>query len=192
MSKYFYSPSLHSFLVEGIHPKRPGDCVVVSYQDYSYLLAKQSQGFQIVFDAETKQPVARLAPGTSKPEQLKALYLQKSGEINAACEAAIIGGFWSAALGSPHQYPSKLDDQLNLTGVILQGFDSPYGCRDVDGVKELRPHTAKQLRQVSEDFTTYKMELLQRANQLKQLLDQALADGDLNALEVVTWESLQL
>ncbi|NNA93451.1 hypothetical protein [Pseudomonas gessardii] len=64
-------------------------------------------------------------------------------------------------------------------------------CRDEAGVKELRQHTAKQLRQVSEDFTTFKMELLQRANVLKQRLDQALADGDLNAMEVVTWESLQ-
>lgn len=191
MSKYFYSPSLHTFLVEGIHPKRPGDCVVVSYQDYSYLLTKQSQGFQIVFDTESKQPVARLAPGTSKPEQLQSLYRQKNTEINTACETAITGGFWSSALGSPHQYPSKLDDQLNLTGSILQGFDSPYGCRDEQDVKELRPHTAKQLRQVSEDFTTYKMQLLQRANQLKQQLDQALADGDLSAMEVVTWESLQ-
>ena len=99
MSKYFYSPSLHTFLVDGIHPKRPGDSVPISYEDYSYLLAKQSQGFQIVFDAESKKPVARLAPGTSKPEQLKTLYLQKSSEINAACEAAIIGGFWSAANG---------------------------------------------------------------------------------------------
>ncbi|MGR2705446.1 MULTISPECIES: DUF4376 domain-containing protein [Pseudomonas] len=191
MSKYFYSPSLHTFLVEGIHPKRPGDCVVVSYKDYSNLLAKQSQGLQIMFDTDSKQPVARLAPGTSKPEQLKALYQQRNSEINSACEAEIIGGFWSAALGAPHQYPSKLDDQLNLTGVILQGFDNPYGCRDEQGVKELRPHTAKQLRQVSEDFTTFKMELLQRANQLKQKLDKALADGDMSALEVVTWESLQ-
>lgn len=62
MSKYFYSPSLHTFLVDGIHPKRPGDSVPISYQDYSYLLAKQSEGLQIVFDSETKQPVARLAP----------------------------------------------------------------------------------------------------------------------------------
>lgn len=191
MSKYFYSPSLHTFLVEGIHPKRPGDSVPISYQDYSYLLAKQSEGLQIVFDSETKQPVARLAPGTSKPEQLQSLYRQKNSEINTACETAITGGFWSPALGAPHQYPSKLDDQLNLTSEILQGFDSPYGCRDEAGVKELRQHTAKQLRQVSEDFTTFKMELLQRANVLKQRLDHALAHGDLNAMEVVTWESLQ-
>lgn len=191
MSKYFYSPSLHTFLVEGIHPKRPGDCVEVRYADYSYLLAKQSEGLQIVFDSHTKQPVARLAPGTTKPEQMQSLYRQKNSEINTACETAITGGFWSLALGTPYQYPSKLDDQLNLTGLILQGFDSPYGCRDEQGVKELRSHTAKQLRQISEDFTTFKMELLQRANQLKQQLDQAMADGDLGSMEVVTWESLQ-
>lgn len=35
------------------------------------------------------------------------------------------------------------------------------------------------------------MELRQRANQLKQLLDHALANDDLNGLEIVTWENLQ-
>lgn len=189
MSQYFYSPSLHSFLVEGIHPKRPSDCVPITYQDYSYLLAKQSEGLQIMFDAQSKKPVARPAPGTTLPEQLESLYGQKKAEINTACEAAIVGGFWSDALGQPHQYPSKLDDQLNLTGLILQGFDNAYGCRDAQGVKALRPHSAKQLRQVSEDFTTYKLERLQQANTLKQALAKALDEGDLNALEAVTWEN---
>lgn len=191
MSTYYYCPSLHTFLVKGLHPKIPSDSVVVSYSDYLYLLEKQSQGLQIIFDTEFKKPIARPAPGTTKPELLDSLYRQKVAEINSACEAAITAGFWSSALGAPHQYPSKLDDQLNLTGVILQGFDSLYGCRDQQGLKELRQHTAKQLRQVSDDFTSYKLELLQRANTLKQQLDEALASGEMNALQVVTWESLQ-
>ena len=119
------------------------------------------------------------------------LYASKTQEINEACKTAITGGFWSAALGQRYQYSSQMDDQLNLTGLILLGSDSVYGCRDEQGVKELIAHTAKQLGQVNDDFTRFKLGLLQRANSIKQLLDKALAQGDLNALEAVTWESVQ-
>lgn len=61
MSTYYYCPSLHTFLVEGLHSKIPSDSVVVSYSDYLYLLEKQSQGLQIIFDTEFKKPVARPA-----------------------------------------------------------------------------------------------------------------------------------
>jgi hypothetical protein len=116
---------------------------------------------------------------------------QQTAMVNSACVAAITGGFWSSALGAPHQYGSELDDQLNLTGVILRGFDSPYACRDVEGRKEFRAHTVIQLRQVGDDFTDYKLQLLQQANRLKQQLDQALAADDLAALEAVTWKDPQ-
>ena len=115
----------------------------------------------------------------------------KTAEINQACSAAITGGFWSTALDKAHQYASELDDQLNLTGMILRGFDSLYACRNEQGEKAFRPHTFAQLRQVGDDFTVFKLQLLQKANELKQQLDQALAAGDLAALEVVTWEREQ-
>lgn len=115
----------------------------------------------------------------------------KTAEINQACTAAITGGFWSPALEQRHQYASELDDQLNLTGMILRGFDSLYACRNEQGVKAFRPHTFAQLRQVGDDFTVFKLQLLQKANELKQRLDQALADGDSTAMESITWESEQ-
>ncbi|MCK9818599.1 hypothetical protein M1B35_31885, partial [Pseudomonas sp. MAFF 302046] len=110
---------------------------------------------------------------------------------NYACETAITAGFWSEALGTAHQYGSQLDDQLNLTGVILAGLDSLYACRDAEGVKDFRPHTAAQLRQVGDDFTLYKLQLLQKANGLKQKLDEALANADMDALAAVTWDGEQ-
>lgn len=116
------------------------------------------------------------------------LHSTKVAEINAGCKAAITGGFWSNALGDSHQYSSQLDDQLNLTGVILAGLDTLYACRDEAGMKELRPHSFTQIRAVGDDFTQFKLQLLQKANQLKQQLDQALARDDLAALEAVSWE----
>jgi len=111
--------------------------------------------------------------------------------INQACEAQITNGFGSDALGSLHFYSSQMDDQLNLTGAILREFDMPYACRDELGLKEFRLHTVRQLRKVGDDFTVFKLQLLQKANSLKQQLDDALALGDLIALNAVTWEDEQ-
>lgn len=111
--------------------------------------------------------------------------------INQAAENAITAGFTSAALGAPHQYSSQLDDQLNLTGAVLRGEDMPYACRDEQGTKAFRLHTAAQLRQVGDDFTLYKLQLLQRANELKQQLDLALAAGDAEAMQAITWEGAE-
>lgn len=111
--------------------------------------------------------------------------------INHACESAITNGFWSTALGPRHHYSSRLDDQLNLTGAVLRGLDMSYACRDEQGVKAFRPHTYAQLRQVGDDFTLYKLQLLQRADELKQQLDLALAAGDTEAMELISWEAVQ-
>ncbi len=121
----------------------------------------------------------------------QAVHTNNMQNINHACEAAITAGFQSDALGAPHQYTSQLDDQLNLTGAILRGLDMPYACRDEQGVKEFRLHTAEQLRQVGDDFTLYKLQLLQHANELKKQLNAALDDGDLSALEAISWEAPQ-
>lgn len=110
--------------------------------------------------------------------------------INNACSAQITSGFWSSVLGAPHQYSSALDDQLNLIGVVQRGEDSHYPCCDQQGLKAFMPHTAMQIRQVGDEFTLFKLQLLEKAHQLKLQLDQALGDGDVAALEAVTWEEM--
>ncbi len=120
-----------------------------------------------------------------------ALYAAKTIEINQACETAITGGFISSALGEPFGYGSQLEDQLNLTGAVLRGLGIAYPCRDEQGVKAFILHTIEQLNIVSADFTLFKLQLLQRANELKQRLDQALADNDLDTLESLTWDAEQ-
>jgi len=191
MNSYFYSPSLHTFLIAGLHKNRPADCVPLSDAEHTALMMHQSQGFEITFDRELMKPVAReLAPPT-ETERLTAMHLEKTAQVNLACEAAITGGFWSSALGEPFQYASQLDDQLNLTGVIQTGMDSLYACRDQLGTKLFRSHTTEQLRHVGSDFSSFKQQLLQKANGLKQALDRALADSDLASLQLVSWEDAQ-
>lgn len=114
----------------------------------------------------------------------------KTIEVNRACEAAIVEGFCSAALGEVHKYSSQMEDQLNLNGAILRGLDTLYACRDELGRKDYRPHTFAQVSQVWDDFTEYKLQLLRKALQLKEVLDQALERDDVDALEAVIWEPL--
>ncbi|PPS26394.1 hypothetical protein BVY11_22445 [Pseudomonas amygdali pv. morsprunorum] len=122
---------------------------------------------------------------------LTALHTRRVLEINQACEASIIKGFCSSALGSPFNYDSQLEDQLNLNGVILWGADTAYACRDEEGKKIFRLHTGAQIREVGGDFTAFKLQLLQRANDLKQRLDEALDANDVSAFEAIQWEPEQ-
>jgi len=159
--------------------------VEISMDTHALLFAAQASGKTIVRGDDGYPRVAD-APIEQTITERHALRIV---EINQQCEAAVTGGFWSDALGHAYQYRSQMDDQLNLTGVILAGLDSLYACRDEQGLKEFRQHTAQQLRQVGDDFTAFKLQLLQKANRLKHQLDQTLATGDPASLESVTWES---
>lgn len=129
--------------------------------------------------------------GSAWAFDLTAIHANKVAAVNTACDSTITSGFTSSALGAPHHYSSDLVDQLNLAGSVLRGLDMPYACRDEQGVKAFRLHTAEQLRQVGDDFTLYKLQLLQYANDLKQQLDQALAVGDIETMERINWDLRQ-
>lgn len=122
------------------------------------------------------------------PMVLTKLHSEKTTAVNEACETSITGGFESDALGATHTYSSQMDDQINLMGSVIQGLEMAYSCRDLNGVKAFRLHSADQLSQVSNDFISFKMKLLQKADVLKQRLDEALTDKDLIALSAITWE----
>lgn len=121
------------------------------------------------------------------PALVERRYAEQVQAVNTACEAEISAGFWSSALGAPHRYDTLLEDQINLTGMVLRGLDGAYACRDEQGVKAFRTHTAEQLHQVGDEFTAYKLERLQRAHTLKELLAEARELGDLDAIETLGW-----
>ncbi|WP_152219718.1 phage tail protein [Pseudomonas sp. SCB32] len=124
------------------------------------------------------------------PAVVERRYGEQVATVDTACSSAIVAGFWSSALGEPHQYSTQLDDQVNLTGMILRGVDCTYACRDVDGIKAFHPHTAAQLRTVGDEFAVFKLKCLQQALVLKERLAEARAAADLAAIERVTWEAL--
>lgn len=109
---------------------------------------------------------------------------KKIAEINSACAAAIVGGFESAALGTAHHYTATLEDQANLSGLVLLGQGDAFTCTDVAGVKAMRLHTISQLKQVLTDGAASKKALLAKARQLK---DQVVAAQDIAAIDAVVW-----
>lgn len=186
----FYSESTGCTYLSGINPVIPADARPINEQRYLEVLANPAPG-KIRGHDESGLPILVDPPQLTAAELADSTHARQTKAINQACEAAITAGFQSDALGAPHQYSSQLDDQLNLTGAILRGLDMPYACRDEQGVKAFRLHTAAQLRQVGDDFTLYKLQLLQHANELKQQLDLALAAGDADAMELIRWKAVQ-
>ena len=118
---------------------------------------------------------------------LAALYEQKLQEINTGCNRHIESGFISSALGEPYRYSSQMDDQINLTGMVLSGLDASYACFDANQVKGFLPHTAAQLHRVSQDLVRFKQAALQHADNLKQDLATALKDKKLKVMKAIKW-----
>ena len=123
------------------------------------------------------------------PAVIELRYVAQVAMINAACLQEITGGFWSSVLGDRFFYDTELEDQLNLTGMILRGLGGLYACRDEPGVKAFLEHTGEQLREIGDEFTEFKLQRLRKANDLKQALATARAAADLDAINAVAWES---
>lgn len=159
--------------------KIPADAVEITAVEHSALLDAQSAGRVIQADQNGK-PVAVDPP----PPSLETVKASKTAEINAACAAAIVGGFTSSALGAPHSYDSALEDQLNLIGAVGLGIDLTYRCADAAGIKSFRQHTAAQLKQVATDGAAIKLAALEKAATLKAQVQVAV---DAASIEAVAW-----
>lgn len=123
------------------------------------------------------------------------LVVDKRKEISDACEAAILAGFESAALGDVHQYPSDRDDQLNLSGTIqrsqlplAQPTDLyPFKCSLDGGAMVFRPHTAAQIQQVGADAYNAIVNARVKNAQRQAQIDAAESASDQKALDAVVW-----
>lgn len=123
------------------------------------------------------------------PAVVELRYQEQLEAMNVACRQQITGGIWSTALGNRYRYSSELEDQLNLTGVVLRGSEGLYACYDEQGSKSFLLHTAAQLRQVVDEFTDFKMQCLRRASELGTLLQAARLTNDLAVINAISWES---
>lgn len=126
----------------------------------------------------------------NEPEEEFTLDYNKASltaSINNSCETQIVSGFKSSALGVEHLYQSDRDDQINLMGLVTDDKDDFLKCglKQEDGsvVWAYVTHTAQQLREVFSDGKEYKTSLLQKANQLKIDIVDAISDEELELIE---------
>lgn len=96
------------------------------------------------------------APAVRPLDEIKAVQIEA---LKVACEAAIVGGFESTALGSAHTYPSDIKAQINLMGSVTDSLMSgpssdwrtPFWVRDVSGLWGWKMHDARQIQQAGRD-----------------------------------------
>lgn len=122
---------------------------------------------------------------------LAQLYSQKLEMINRTCAHVIASGFMSAALEEPFRYASELEDQINLTGLILSELDAPYPCYGENEQKTYRAHTAEQLHALGLDLLKHKQAALHQADRLKLALAITLTKRDLIAMQAIDWSAVQ-
>lgn len=157
-------------------PSEQVECSESQHQDY--------QAYRLVKGKVTAATDADLLPAALEA---------KVAELNDACAAAIVAGFESDALGETYSYPSKIEDQLNLTGVIQMLSISPttsttFKCADRAGVWAKRPHTLEQLQKVGVTFALIKQTLIDAKD---DLVEKAKAATTLNELAAVVWSEVQ-
>ncbi|GMB93828.1 hypothetical protein NHP200010_15610 [Helicobacter bizzozeronii] len=82
-------------------------------------------------------------------------------KLNGATEIALSKGFMSTALGTPHVYDLRMEDQINLAGLVIAQIDSCFRCQGVqEAHKSYKPHTQAQLKKVFADGLAYKARVL--------------------------------
>ena len=120
----------------------------------------------------------------------------KAAEIRQACQAEIVSGFVSNALGLPYTYPSSLIDQQNLAANVLSStlpaaqvadWATMQICADqsTPPVWAYRPHTQQQIQQVGDDGKNATMTCLLKNDTLQKLIVDAATQADLDA---VVWK----
>ncbi|TGL77345.1 hypothetical protein [Leptospira yasudae] len=104
--------------------------------------------------------------------------------VDRICETKIVSGFASSALGDSHRYGSDRDDQLNLIGSVSIADSVLYKCEDMNGVKEYKMHSNSQIKQVLNDGAARKIQLLQRAAELKSSIRTANSFESISKIDI--------
>jgi len=154
-------------------PVPPGGSIVLIPDDAPVGLNNMTHQY----DPGTQTFVTRVVP-------LVEAQTTKITELQAACDAAIIGGFTSSALGSVKHYGSNDTDQTNMARVAVIGGDLMCATNISDNPWTLVTHTAVQGLTVYQDFGT--MADTARAH-LVSLKASVMAAADNATVNAITW-----
>ena len=125
------------------------------------------------------------------PKDIEVVRAEKIAELNNACAKAIIGGFYSNALGEKHRYDSDIVDQINFMQAYdlakVTGKPVPYRIWNTDDVtKDFYPHTSQQFEVAYQDGAIMKAEPLTRCANKKIAVAKATTVEEVLA---ITWDS---
>lgn len=181
----FAAPPTGPREVAKINAERTAWEVIPNWVGHVYWLADRSR--HEITEAGLVPPDGWLAedPGPSLGD-VKAAQITK---ITRECEAAIVGGFESSALGQPHVYPCKATDQSNLQASVSAARQRPnqpfpFWCQTPSGEWTYAAHTADQITQVGMDAYDATLAKLQRKGELEARINAALSIDEVKA---VTW-----
>lgn len=129
------------------------------------------------------------APPAPNLDTLKA---ERIATLRAACEASILGGFVSEALGSSHTYPSDIKAQINLMGSVTDSlipslpadWQTPFWVCDEAGSWKWEMHNAAQIQQAGRDG---KANVVSNQTKLDDLTSAVTAAKTKKAVEAVAW-----
>lgn len=113
---------------------------------------------------------------------------RKTAEFNAYCTTQITNGFTSSALGAPHHYPAKKQDQDNLVASVAdslipgapEDWVTPFWCEATGGAWAMRPHTAPQIQQVGREAKVWVLGALMKNEGLRQQVADATTEQQLD------------
>ncbi|KUZ99235.1 hypothetical protein [Burkholderia ubonensis] len=128
--------------------------------------------------------LAQVPPPTAA-EQLASVKASTIAALNAACQATILAGFTSSAIGSATFYPTTDTDQRNLQSSALAAawnagaadWHTSLWCRHGDAWTYVA-HTAQQVQQVNADWVTFRTTSQQRyADAIAQVREATTIDA---------------
>jgi hypothetical protein len=165
------------------------DDVVAAKMDGVWRFATAA-GAPLLPDLATLVPYTPPAP--TEAEQLAAAQAAQTTRLRAACEAEIVGGYSSAALGAAHTYPSTPTDQANMAASVIAsllpglapGWTTPFWCVDTAGVWTFAAHSAAQIQQVGRDGKAF---VIAAQRRLATLSAEIAATADIAAVQAVVW-----
>lgn len=153
------------------------------------------------YSFHTQDGAALNVPATLQPHTIPAptaaqlLAVAQAAQIStlsAACQATIVSGFSSSALGVAHTYPAQMSDQQNLSASVLAsllpnlpaGWTTPFWCADGSGVWSYANHTAAQIQQVGRDAKAAIVAAIQKK---AGLVAQVNAATSAAAVQAIGW-----
>ena len=151
--------------------------------DYTTIVWETEETFEITENGE-KRTITKTVPITPIPEAdiLSSYKDELIDDLDRETNEQILAGFDSSALGTPHHYDALIENQINIIGAVLVGTELYYSCTNQNGVKDMRLHTAEQIKQVFTDGVIYKQTLVSQYYQKRDAIRNASTLNELVAL----------